>query len=198
MSAMTSPLRTRELKSALSLAMLPEPWDPTWTVITALTVPVASTTSRISPRCTFAVRWASGGPPWRSSATTTAATTAPPAAGSQSLRRGRRAGGRRAGAGAAAASLIAQGVDRIEERGLARRVVAEEHSDRDRDEGREHHRLGRHLHRPAERAADEERSRDPQQHARGAADQAEHHGLAEELDLDRFLRRAHRHAHADL
>ena len=33
--------------------------EATCTVITALTVPVASTTSRIPPRVTFAVRWLS-------------------------------------------------------------------------------------------------------------------------------------------
>ena len=55
-SATTSPLWTRELKSAFSLAIVPETCDPTWTVITALIVPVASTTSLISPRSTLAVK----------------------------------------------------------------------------------------------------------------------------------------------
>jgi hypothetical protein len=37
--------------------MTPETWDPTCTVITAFMVPVASTTSWISPRSTLAVKF---------------------------------------------------------------------------------------------------------------------------------------------
>ena len=56
MMATRSPLCTSELKSALSLAMVPETCEPTWTVTTALMVPVASTTSRIAPRSILAVK----------------------------------------------------------------------------------------------------------------------------------------------
>ena len=56
-SAITSPRCTCELKSALSVEMVPETCEPTCTVVTAFTEPVASTTSRISPRSTAAVTY---------------------------------------------------------------------------------------------------------------------------------------------
>ena len=37
--------------------MVPETWEPTWTVVTAFIVPVASTTWRISPRSTLVVKY---------------------------------------------------------------------------------------------------------------------------------------------
>jgi len=49
MSATMSPLCTRELKSTFSFAMVPETCEPTCTRITALIVPVASTTSLYRP-----------------------------------------------------------------------------------------------------------------------------------------------------
>ena len=57
---MMSPLWTRELKSASSRAIVPDTCEPTCTLITALMVPVASTASRISPRCTLAVNVVQG------------------------------------------------------------------------------------------------------------------------------------------
>jgi hypothetical protein len=53
--ARTWPFFTVELKSAVRLWMVPETWDPTWTVVTAWTAPVAPTTSITSPRSTAAV-----------------------------------------------------------------------------------------------------------------------------------------------
>ncbi len=76
---MTSPLRTRELKSTLSLAMLPETWDPTCTVTTALMVPVASTTSWIAPRSTSAVKYCAWARPCARRTTSRTATATRPA-----------------------------------------------------------------------------------------------------------------------
>jgi hypothetical protein len=53
--AITCPFLTMELKSAGRLWSVPETWDPTWTVVTAWRVPVAPTTSTMSPRSTVAV-----------------------------------------------------------------------------------------------------------------------------------------------
>ena len=47
---------TGELKSTKSSLTVPETWVPTRTVVTALTVPVAVTVARRSPRVTFSVR----------------------------------------------------------------------------------------------------------------------------------------------
>src|SRR5690348_2576865 len=56
-SAITWPFFTRELKSALSLEIVPETCDPTCTVVTALMVPVACTTSFMVPVCALAVKY---------------------------------------------------------------------------------------------------------------------------------------------
>src|SRR5579862_9433755 len=162
--------------------MVPDTCEPTCTITTALTMPVASTASRISPRSTRAVKYWSWSDFRELNASTTASTSTP-AAGRAHLR---------------GSLFIAQRLDGVEQRRLARRVVAEEHAHRDREEGGEHHGLQRHLHGPAERAADHHRSDDPEQDAGRAADEAEHDGLAEELELDRLFRGADRDAHADL
>ena len=53
----TSWLRlTWELKSANSSLICPETWEPTWTVTTALSVPVAETVAVSGPRSTLAAR----------------------------------------------------------------------------------------------------------------------------------------------
>ena len=58
---MTCPFLTMLLKSAPSHWMLPETWLPTWTVVTACSVPVAPTVSTMSPRLIGAVvTWISG------------------------------------------------------------------------------------------------------------------------------------------
>ena len=43
-------MRTMELKSAWSDSTAPDTWLPTWTVVTAWSVPVAETTLTMSPR----------------------------------------------------------------------------------------------------------------------------------------------------
>ena len=45
-----------ELKSTCSSLMLPETCEPTWTVVTALSVPVAEIAAVRGPRVTGAVR----------------------------------------------------------------------------------------------------------------------------------------------
>src|SRR5258708_12862300 len=148
---MTSPFRTRELKSALSLAIVPDTCDPTWTVTTAFTVPVRSTASRISPRSTVAPKyWRLS--PWRKPKTPIVATTTPTAAITSHFRFEIVTMGRRRNR-----SFVAQCLDRVEVRRLARRVVAEEYADGDREPGGDDHRCERGLHRPAEAAADEKR-----------------------------------------
>ena len=49
---MTWPFSTWSLKSTLSLAIRPETCVPTWTVVTADSVPVAETTESMLPRST--------------------------------------------------------------------------------------------------------------------------------------------------
>ena len=51
---MTWPFFTIELKSASSSWMMPDTCVPTWTVVTACSVPVAPTASTMSPRVTCA------------------------------------------------------------------------------------------------------------------------------------------------
>jgi hypothetical protein len=53
--ASTCPFRTRELKSACSELIVPDTWEPTATVVTACSVPVASTRFTTGPLVTRAV-----------------------------------------------------------------------------------------------------------------------------------------------
>src|SRR5258708_9246474 len=155
---MTSPFRTRELKSALSLAIVPDTCDPTWTVTTAFTVPVRSTASRISPRSTVAPKyWRLS--PWRKPKTPIVATTTPTAAITSHFRFEIVTMGRRRNR-----SFVAQCLDRVEVRRLARRVVAEEYADGDRERGGDDHRCEPGLHRPAEAPPAHERPHPPHHH----------------------------------
>ena len=63
MRAMTWPLRTMELKSTMSCLIWPETWLPTWTVVTALRVPVADTAAVRGPRSTRPNRYCGALPP---------------------------------------------------------------------------------------------------------------------------------------
>src|ERR1039458_248341 len=94
-------------------------------------------------------------------------------------------------------SLISERFDGVEERGLPRGIISEEHADGDREERGQHDGFERELHRPAERAADDG-AHDAEQHTADATHEAEHHRLRQELELDGALRRADRHADADL
>src|SRR6266702_4383847 len=113
--AMTSPLRTCELKSALSRAIVPDTCDPTWTLTTAFTMPVASTASRISPLTTFEARYCTLSPRRRNAVAASAATVTIAINHHHFL-------------------FITKGLDGIHERGFARRVIAEEDSDGDGEE----------------------------------------------------------------
>src|SRR6478672_4551105 len=143
MRAMTSPLCTCELKSALSLAIVPETCEPTCTLTTALTTPVASTASLISPCCTFEVRYWTRSPRRTNGAATTAARSSAAPAMNSVFR-----------------LFIAQRLDRIHERRLPRGVVAEEDTDGDGEERGQEDGLRGELHRPLQRAPDEERGDD--------------------------------------
>jgi hypothetical protein len=56
MRAMSCPRFTSELKSANSSLTCPDTWEPTWTVITALRLPVVEMDAVTTPRVTGAVR----------------------------------------------------------------------------------------------------------------------------------------------
>src|SRR5205814_6888724 len=113
-------LCTCELKSALSFAIVPETWEPTCTFTTALTMPVASTASRISPCCTFVARYWTRSPRRSIGAATSAASSSAAPAMNNAFR-----------------LFIAQRLDWIHERRLPRGVVAEEDADGDGEERRE-------------------------------------------------------------
>ena len=57
MRAMTWSFFTCVLKSAKISSTWPETWEPTWTVVTAASVPLATTTAWIGPRSSFATRY---------------------------------------------------------------------------------------------------------------------------------------------
>ena len=63
--ASTWPFLTIELKSAPSDRMLPDTWLPTWTVVTASSVPVAAIWLTIDPRVTAAVTTSGAASPRR-------------------------------------------------------------------------------------------------------------------------------------
>ena len=66
MRAISWPLRTSALKSANSSLICPETWEPTGTVTSALSVPVADTLAVIGPRVSWAVRhWGAAASCWR-------------------------------------------------------------------------------------------------------------------------------------
>src|SRR5262245_11838511 len=101
-------------------------------------------------------------------------------------------------AGAAALSLPAQRLDRIQQRGTARGVPAEEHPHRGGEQEAARDRRGRELRRPARERRDRRRQRDAQHDPGQAADPAQQHGLDQELQQDVHPARADRHADPDL
>src|ERR1700676_4931469 len=174
--------------------MLPETCDPTCTVITALMVPVASTTSLIAPRSTFAVKCCAGVFRFRAHATNSPVTTTthtkmshrPLIFMSSFLRNKTRD-----------ASLVAQRFNRIQPRCFSRRVVSEKGANGDRKDRRYDDRLQRHLDRPMQRLSDQVGTEDTKDHSRGAPDQAEHDGLSEKLKLDGPFGRSYCHPHSN-
>src|SRR6266853_1028743 len=112
--------------------------------MTALIVPVASTTSLIAPRSAFAVKCCAGVFRFRPKATNNPATTTTHAKmnhrplmfiSSSYLKN-------------PGFSLITQCFNGIEPRRFSRRVIAEKHSDGDRKHGRNHDGLQGHLNGP--------------------------------------------------
>src|SRR5688500_599181 len=104
----------------------------------------------------------------------------------------------RAGASAQPKSLLAQGLDRVEQRGLARRVIAEEQAGADREGRREHDHARVELDRQFAELSDQQRADDPDTDADHAADQRNQHRLGQELPAHIVRARTHRHAQADL
>src|SRR6266436_3147476 len=127
--------------------MLPETCDPTCTVITALIVPVASTTSSISPRSTLAVKcwaWVLRFSPNAANSPTTTTTPAKishlpvlfiDCPSNQNFPK---------------LSFVPQRFDGIEQRSLPRRVISKEHAHRHRKHRCHQDRFHRHLHRPVQ------------------------------------------------
>src|SRR5690349_14490367 len=141
--------------------MTPDTWEPTCTVMTALIIPVASTTSRISPRSTLAVKCC--GWPLRLSpivATTTIATTTPARISHLVF-----VFITSPGVWLPDASFVPQHFDGIQVRGLLRRVIAEKHAHGNGEQCRNHHRLDGHLHLPFQRLADQVRADNPAENA---------------------------------
>src|SRR5260221_12552860 len=82
-------------------------------------------------------------------------------------------------------SFVSQSFDGIEQRRLARGVIAEEDAHRYREERRDSYGFKRHLRLPMQRLSHQIRPQDPKEHSRSATHQAEHDGFAQELKLDR-------------
>src|SRR5580692_12289150 len=140
--------------------MLPETCDPTCTVITALIVPVASTTSSISPRSTFAVKCCACAFRFIPNAANNPATTTTPAKIShrplifiyrpwnQNFEE---------------FLFVPQRFNRVEQRSLARRVISKKHAHRHREHRRHNNRLHGHLHRPMQGLSHQVRSENSKQ-----------------------------------
>src|SRR5215472_15736704 len=175
--------------------MVPDTCEPTWTVITALMVPVASTTSRMSPRSTLAVKcWACAVRFHPSTTKSATATTAPPNTSHLvfSFIRILTTELRRFGC-----SFVAQGLDGIEQGSFSCRIVSEKYTNSRREKSRYHYGLEGHLHWPLQRFPYKIRAQDSEQHSGSAAHQTQHHRLAEELQLNGFFRRADGHTHSN-
>src|SRR3984957_13268118 len=138
--------------------MLPETCDPTWTVITALIVPVASTTSLISPRSTFAVKCCACVLRFNPKATNRpAASTTPAMISHRPVLFMHRSYSQNA-----KMLFVAQSFNGIEQRSLARRVVSKKYADSNGKKRRNHNGFGRHLDRPLKRLANQIRPKDPE------------------------------------
>src|SRR5882724_3278750 len=162
--------------------------------MTALIIPVASTTSWISPLSTLAVKCCGALLWFRPNATNSPATTTAPAKMSHLLF----IFISRPGTYVLETSFISQRLDRIEQRGFSRRVISKKNSYRYGKQRRHNHRFNRHLHRPLQRPANQVRANNSKKDPRGAAYQAEHHGFPEKLQLNRFFRGAYGDAHPNL
>src|SRR5690348_18353598 len=121
--------------------------------------------------------------------------------GAPRRRRGPRAPRRHRAASDAASrtvSFVPQRLHGIEQRGLARGIVPEEYTHGDGERGRDDDRVRGQLDGPAQGLADEDRGEEVDEHSARTADQTEHHGLAQKLQLDRLLPGSDGDAQADL
>src|SRR3984893_14525788 len=163
-------------------------------MITALMVPVASTTSSIPPRSTFAVKCCACVLRFRPKAASSPATTTTPVKMSHLLLifiSGPRNHTQNA-------SFVSQCFNRIQQGRFPRWVVSEKHADSDREHSRNDDGFQRHLHRPTQCLSYQIGTKNPKKHASGTPDQAKHDGFSQKLKLDGLLGRSHRHPHSDL
>src|SRR5215469_8684836 len=158
--------------------MVPETCEPTRTVTMGLMVPVASTTSSICPRSTWAVKccaWALRLRPKITKRTTDTVAAAKMnhfalilMYASQEVR-------------LSISSFVAQRLNRVQQGCLSRGVVSKEDAHRDGEHGRHYNRFNRHLNRPMQRLSDHIRTENAAENTHRAANQAEHDGLPKEL-----------------
>src|ERR1019366_1672548 len=95
-------------------------------------------------------------------------------------------------------SLVSQRFDRIKPRRLARGVISEKYSDSDREHRGHHDCLHRHLNGPTQSPSNQIGTKDPKEHTRSAADEAQHNRFSQELKLDGRFGGSNRYADSDL
>src|SRR5580765_5961647 len=151
--------------------------------MTALIVPVASTASLMSPRSTLAVKRSVCTVRFKPKAMNKAVRTAAaskiihlpllfifPSLPTTRL----------------PASLVSQGFYWIEQRCLPCGVISEKDSHGDREHRCHQNRFDRHLHRPVQRLSNQIRTENSKQNSCASSHEAQHDGLAEKLQLNRF------------
>src|SRR6267154_3380778 len=122
-------------------------------------VPVASTTSWMSPRSTLAVKCCGWALRFNPKATNAPAKTTRPPTMYHLLFVFILFPETRDPAG----SFVSQCFDRVQQRCLSRRVIPKKHSDSNREDGRNHNGLKRHLHGPPKCLANQIRPNDSEQ-----------------------------------
>src|SRR6266704_2442564 len=94
--------------------------------------------------------------------------------------------------------LVSERLDRIEQRRLARRVVSEKNANRNGKERRDDNRFEGHDHRPLQRLANQIGAKNSEHYSGAAANEAQHHGLAQKLQLNGLFRRSDGNTNANL
>src|SRR5580700_578484 len=156
-------------------------------------VPVASTTSWISPRSTFAVKCCTCVSRFSPNATNNPAT-ATMAAKMSHLRFVIYVWSRKI----TNLSLVSQRFDRIKSRRLARGVISEKYPDSDREHRGHHDRLDGHFDGPTQSLSNQIRTKDSEDHTGSAPDEAQHDRFSQELKLDGRFGCPHRHSYSNL
>src|SRR5713101_7544674 len=133
-------------------------------------VPVASTTSWMSPRSTLAVKCCGWALRFNPKTTNAPAKTTRPATMYHLLFVFILFPETRDPAG----SFVSQCFDRIQQRCLSRRVIPKKHANSNREDSSNHDGLKRHLHGPMKRLAHEIGTYNSEQHPSRTAHQAEH------------------------